>query len=93
MIRIANWAIDCTDGQQMKVYVGHIDFKPIVEMFMSSDFAHDFWLGKVNLPLALIGGKIASKGPVNKALALLPVVKPAFDFYPQVYKNNTYRGV
>jgi len=85
--------VDCSDGKKMKAYVGDTEFKPTVEMFMRSDFAHDFWLGKVNVPLALLAGKIASKGPVNKALALLPIVKSAFAFYPDVYKNNTGRGL
>ncbi len=79
--------VDCTDGNEMKIYVGEINFKPVVEMYMKSDLAHDFWLGKVNIPLALISGKIVSKGPVNKALALLPVIKPAFNFYPEIYKT------
>lgn len=86
-------AIDCSDGEHMKIYVGNTDFKPIVEMFMKSDFAHDFWLGKINVPLALISGKIASKGPVNRALALLPVIKPAFALYPCIYESNAGRGI
>jgi len=89
----SNLAVDCSDGKQMRVYVGDTEFKPTVEMFMKADFAHDFWLGKVNVPLALISGKIASKGPVNNALALLPVIKPAFAFYPDIYKKSTGRGI
>lgn len=86
-------AVDCSDGQQMKIHVDQTDFIPGVEMFMKSNFAHDFWLGKVNLPLALISGKIAAKGPVNQVLALLPVIQPAFTFYPDIYESNTGRGV
>ena len=85
--------VDCSDGQQMKIHVNQADFVPMVEMSMKSNFAHDFWLGKVNVPLALISGKIASKGPVNRALALLPAIKPAFVFYPHIYENNTGRGI
>jgi len=80
--------LDCSDGEQLKVYIGEPNFKPAVEMSMKSDLAHDFWLGKVNIPLALISGKIVSKGPVNKALALLPVIKPAFDIYSAIYKSK-----
>ncbi len=80
--------LDCSDGEQLKVYIGETNFKPAVEMFMKSDLAHDFWLGKVNIPLALISGKISSKGPVNVALALLPVIKPAFKIYPAIYQSN-----
>lgn len=80
--------IDCSDGQDMKIYAGECDLKPVVEMFMKSDVAHEFWLGKVNVPLALIQGRIVSKGPVNKALALLPAIKPAFTLYPEIIKEN-----
>ena len=76
----------------MKTYVGNIDLKSVVEMSMKSDLAHNFWLGKVNIPLALMSGKIASKGPVHKALALLPAIQPAFNFYPSIYTKITGRG-
>ncbi len=80
--------VDCSDGEQLKVYVGETNFKPVVEMSMKSDLAHNFWLGQVNIPLALISGKIVAKGPANKALALLPVIKPAFNIYPIIYQEK-----
>ncbi|HMX48072.1 MAG TPA: SCP2 sterol-binding domain-containing protein [Candidatus Obscuribacter sp.] len=80
--------IDCSDGVEMKIHSGECEKKPIVEMFMKSDVAHEFWLGKVNVPMALLQGKIVSKGPVSKALALLPALKPAYPMYPTVIKNN-----
>lgn len=83
--------IDCSDGKTMKIYAGESALKPVVEMFMKADIAHDFWLGKVNVPLAIIGGKIVSKGPVNKALALLPVIKPAFEIYPGIFNEAATR--
>ncbi len=84
--------VDCSSSEEMKIYVGETDIKPIVEMYMKSDLAHDFWLGKVNVPLALLSGKIACRGPVNNALALLPVIKSAFAFYPPIYDSNTNKG-
>lgn len=81
--------LDCSNGNDMHIHVGEIDFKPTVEMSMKSDLAHEFWLGKVNIPLALISGKIVAKGPANKALALLPVIKPAFAIYSAVYQEKT----
>lgn len=80
--------IDCSDGQDMKIYAGECDKKAIVEMFMKSDVAHEFWLGKINVPMALLQGKIVAKGPVNKALALLPAIKPAYALYPGIIRNN-----
>lgn len=76
--------IDCSDGKEMKIYAGHTQIKPIIEMSMKADIAHEFWLGKVNVPMALMMGKIVSRGPTPKALALLPVIKPAYSIYPKV---------
>ncbi len=79
--------VDCSDGEEMKISTGENDRKPVVEMFMKSNMAHEFWLGNVNVPVAILAGKIVSKGPVNKVLALLPVVKPAYAFYANIYEG------
>jgi 2-oxoisovalerate dehydrogenase E1 component len=79
--------IDGSDGETLKVTVDQCDVKPVIEMRMKSDFAHNFWQGKENPTLALMQGKIVSTGPVNKALALLPAVKPAFSIYNEVIED------
>jgi putative sterol carrier protein len=79
--------IDCSDGQELKIIVGPTQVKPVIEMSMKADIAHEFWLGKVNVAMAIISGKIVSKGPTPKALALLPVIKPAYAIYPQVLQE------
>jgi hypothetical protein len=79
--------IDCSTGQNMDIIIGHTNLKPVVEMSMKADVAHEFWLGKVNVPLAIMSGKIVSKGPTPKALALLPVIKPAYALYPLVLQE------
>lgn len=76
--------VDCSDKQNMKVYLAECEIKPIVEMSMKADFAHSFWLGRENVALALLQGKVTSKGPMQRALALLPCVEPAFKIYPIV---------
>jgi putative sterol carrier protein len=50
-------------------------------MTMESDTAHRFWLGKVNVTVALARGQIKAKGPVTKILKLIPLVRPAFPRY------------
>jgi hypothetical protein len=80
--------VDCSDGNEMKIYTGDCAVKPVVEMFMKSDVAHEFWLGKISVPVAILTGKIVSKGPVNRALSLLPVIKPAFEIYPDIYNKH-----
>jgi putative sterol carrier protein len=78
--------IDVSDGENFKIFTGDNDLKPEVEMFMRSDIAHEFWTGKTSMPVAILTGKIVAKGPVSKALALLPVIKPAFEIYPNIYR-------
>ena len=79
--------VDGSDGKEIRVSIGHNELIPDVEMFMKADVAHHFWLGKENPALALLTGKMQSKGQVNKALALLPVLKPAFEIYPEVLED------
>lgn len=83
--------VDCSDGREMKISTGENERKAMIEMFMKSNMAHEFWLGNVNVPVAILAGKIVSKGPVNKVLALLPVVKPAYSFYPDIYEGVVIR--
>jgi hypothetical protein len=55
--------------------------KAIVEMFMKADVGHRFWLGKVNIPIALSKGEMRAKGPVPKILKLVPLAKSLFPRY------------
>lgn len=52
-----------------------------VELKMSSDDSHKFWLGKLNLTLALAQRKAKMEGSRSKALKLLPLTKPLFAKY------------
>ena len=52
-----------------------------VEMSMSADDGHRFWLGELNIPMALARGKVTVDGPVGKLLKLLPAMPPAFAMY------------
>src|SRR5919204_848832 len=72
------------EDQEPKVDLGPTDMEPEVVMTMDADTAHRFWLGKVNVTVALARGQIKAKGPVAKILRLGPLVKPAFPRYPQM---------
>jgi 2-oxoisovalerate dehydrogenase E1 component len=61
--------------------------EPDVEMILSSDTAHLFWMETLNVPLAIAGRKIIPKGSVQKALKLIPALKPAFALYPDVLQD------
>ena len=62
--------------------------KPIVEMSMKADTAHKFWMGDVNLIVALARREITAKGPIPKILKLLPIIKPAYKLYPDYIKDK-----
>ena len=80
--------IDSSDRQDMKIINGAGPNKPTIVMSMKADVAHEFWLGKVSVPVAILTGKIASVGPTAKALALLPLIRPAFPIYAQILKDR-----
>lgn len=64
-----------------KVDLGESDMEPEVTMTMEADTAHRFWLGQVNVTVALARGEIKAKGPVAKILKLVPLTKPIFPRY------------
>jgi len=57
-------------------------------MSMNADFAHKFWHGKANLVTALTRRQVAAKGNVPKTLKLLPILKPAYELYPQFLEEK-----
>jgi 2-oxoisovalerate dehydrogenase E1 component len=58
-----------------------------VEMIQTSDTSHQFWLEKLNVPMAIATRKVVAKGSVQKALKLIPALKPAFVLYPEILKR------
>jgi putative sterol carrier protein len=69
------------EGQPGEVDFGDTDMEPEVTMSMEADTAHKFWLGQVNVTVALARGQIKAKGPVAKILKLVPLTKPIFPRY------------
>jgi hypothetical protein len=68
-------------GEPGQVDFGPSEMEPEVTMSMEADTAHRFWLGKVNITVALARGQIKAQGPVAKILKLVPLVKPVFPRY------------
>ena len=60
---------------------GESEMEPEVTMSMAADIAHKFWLGQVNVTVALARGQIKAAGPVAKILKLVPLTKPVFPRY------------
>jgi putative sterol carrier protein len=69
------------EGQPGDVDFGDTDMEPEVTMSMEADTAHRFWLGEVNVTVALARGQIKARGPVAKILKLVPLTKPIFPRY------------
>ncbi|GAA5156566.1 hypothetical protein GCM10023321_32490 [Pseudonocardia eucalypti] len=59
-----------------------------VNMFMSADDGHKFWLGQLNLPMALARKKVRVEGQIPKLLKLLPAMQPAFGMYRTFLKER-----
>ncbi len=79
--------IDAT-GDDIELISGDFDGQPEVTMSMNADFAHKFWHGKANLVTALTRRQVAAKGNVPKTLKLLPILKPAYELYPQFLEEK-----
>ena len=71
------------EGEDGQVDFGPSELHPEIVMSMEADTAHKFWLGKVNVTMALAKGQMKAKGPVAKILKLVPLVKPVFPRYRQ----------
>lgn len=59
-----------------------------VDLYMASDDAHAFWLGKLNFPVAMARKKVRMEGSTAKALKLLPLTKPLFAAYQKELRNS-----
>jgi putative sterol carrier protein len=76
------------DGEGGQVDCGQTMLEPEVVMTMDADTAHRFWLGNVNVTVALARGQMKAKGPVAKILKLVPLVKPVFPRYRRLLEEN-----
>ena len=83
--------IDASKDDVPQVYVNNTTIEPEIELWMNADTAHKFWLGKVNLVMAITKKDIVVKGSVPKLLMLLPAITPAYKMYPEYLKENNYQ--
>lgn len=67
-----------------QVDLGPTHLKPDVVVRMDADTAHRFFLGKVNVTIALARRQMHVEGPVDKILQLIPLVTPLFERYETV---------
>jgi hypothetical protein len=80
----AQITVNLLEGQAGQVDLGPSALEPELVLAMDADVAHRFWLGKVNVTMAMARGQIKTKGPVAKILKLAPLVKPAQTRYKAI---------
>jgi putative sterol carrier protein len=81
------------EDEEGQVDLGETTMEPEVVMTMDADTAHKFWLGKVNVTVALARGQMKAKGPVAKILKLVPLVKPVFPRYRKMLEEADRRDL
>ncbi len=79
--------IDASKSEKPNVLINDKTIEPEIELWMNADTAHKFWLGKVNLVMAITKKEIVVKGSVPKLLMLLPAIAPAYKMYSEYYNN------
>lgn len=62
-------------------WTDEVDWKPRVQMKMSSEVANRYFQGKENIPLAIARRRIKTGGDIKASLALIPITKPAYARY------------
>ena len=73
-------------GQKVTCGEAALGAPATVDLRMSSDDSHKFWLGKLNFTLALAQRKVKMEGSRTKALKLLPLTKPLFATYGELLR-------
>ena len=74
------------DGEGI-IHYGECNEKPDVELAMTGDIAHHFWMGEVNVMGAITKRQIVPTGSLSKIMALTPLIKAGIRIYPQHYQE------
>jgi hypothetical protein len=80
--------VDCTSDPPQVIWGASGPAE--IELRMSADEGHQFWLGNVNMTIALAKGRIKVSGPVPKLMKLLPALRPAFPKYRAFLEANGF---
>ena len=84
--------VDSRGGGPVRVDLGPSEQEPEVVMSMDADVAHRYFLGEVDVTVALARGQIVAEGPVSKILAVLPAVEPLLPRYRALVSPPNGRG-
>lgn len=72
------WAEE--DGK-LKVVCGDTDMQPELVFEQTADVGQKFWLGKLDLQQALARQQITARGPLAKALKVMPMLEKIYPAY------------
>jgi hypothetical protein len=67
--------------EDLAVEFGPTTFRTEVVYAMDADTAHNFFLGDLNVTVALSRGDIRASGPIKKILEVVPTVMPLIPLY------------
>ncbi|MSP13231.1 MAG: hypothetical protein EXR62_09780 [Chloroflexi bacterium] len=67
-----------------QVTFGEDHTQPDIDLAMSADTIHQVWLSQRRLRDALFTGAIQARGPLMRALILVPLFRRAEELYPRV---------
>lgn len=73
--------VELREGARVRVEYGPTELQPEVTMTMAADVGHRFWLGELNVAVALTRGQIKVSGPADKILRLVPIAVRSFPRY------------
>ncbi len=82
--------VDCTvDPPRVEVNPPE-DADAEIRLAMSADDGHLFWLGQLNMTVALAKKKVKVSGAMAKMMKLLPALRPAFSRYRTFLESHGY---
>jgi SCP-2 sterol transfer family len=76
------------DGNLHWEWSDDVDWKPKVEMKMSSEVANRYFQGKENVAMAVARRRIKTGGDMKAALALIPITKPVYAQYREYVERE-----
>jgi len=76
------------DGNLHWEWSDDVDWKPKVQMAMSSEVANRYFQGKENVAVAIARRRIKAGGDVKAALSLIPVTKPVYARYRALVESE-----
>ena len=79
-------------GGASSIHCGECDASPDIQLAMTGDVAHHFWMGEINVMRAISTRQIVFVGSLSKVMTLKPFIKAAIGLYPQHFQEFVAPG-